>query len=191
MSKDKGGMMERWHYGWSHPKYPRRGWNNINRGEWRREIWEGSASQGPPVVLSKHRDCLYPWRQPWVEWDGEELDEVGAGSTEKQGHSAFLSLLPFRDLASTKGCYVTAIYTRTPLPSHPSLSRQAAPHANQMQLHSLSSPFPLFRCPFLPTVFKSATNLNESTAWILLLFYNKGKTNPECTFPLETNSVPC
>lgn len=36
------------------------------------------------------------------------------GGSEKQGHSAFPSLLPFRHLASTKGCYITAIYIRTP-----------------------------------------------------------------------------
>ena len=47
-----------------------------------------------------------------------EWGEVGADYTEKQGHSAFPSLLPFRHLASTKGCYVTAIYTCTPFPSH-------------------------------------------------------------------------
>lgn len=44
---------------------------------------------------------------------------MGADNTEKQGHSAFPALLPFRHLASTKGCYVTAIYTRAPFPSHP------------------------------------------------------------------------
>ncbi len=44
---------------------------------------------------------------------------MGADNTEKQGHSAFPSRLPFCHLASTKGCYVTAIYTRTPFPSHP------------------------------------------------------------------------
>lgn len=47
---------------------------------------------------------------------------MGADNAEKQGHSAFPSLLPFRHLASTKGCYVTAIYTRAPFSLSPSLS---------------------------------------------------------------------
>lgn len=71
-------------------------------------------------MLGKHRARLYPWKQTQRGMRRRGVgSEVGADNTEKQGHSAFPSLLPFRHLASTKGCYVTAIYTHTAFPSHP------------------------------------------------------------------------
>ena len=74
-------------------------------------------------------------------------DEVGADNTEKQGHRAFPSLLPFCHLASTKGCYATAIYTLAPFPSHP--PSQAGQHHMQTKWSCCSapSPFPLIALP--------------------------------------------
>lgn len=44
---------------------------------------------------------------------------MGADNAEKQGQCTLFSLFPLSHLASTNGCYVTAIYTRAPFPSRP------------------------------------------------------------------------
>lgn len=73
---------------------------------------------------------------------------MGADNAEKQGHSAFPSLLPFRHLASTKGCYVTAIYTRAPFPSHP--PAHVRQHHMQTKWNCSSA---LLQVPFLLCLF--------------------------------------
>lgn len=98
-------MMKGWRYGWSNTWWTRREWTSISGALL--QCWVNTE----PVCI--HGDKL------WVEWGGEEWVEVGADNTEKQGHSAFPSLLPFRHLASTKGSYATAIYTHAPFPSRP------------------------------------------------------------------------
>lgn len=71
--------------------------------------------------------CLYPWRHT-RDWNETERRAARwRRSAERQGRSASLSLLPLCDLASTKGCYVTAIYTRTPFSLTPSLMSRSAP----------------------------------------------------------------
>lgn len=59
---------------------------------------------------------------------------MGADNAEKQGQRTFFSPFPLSHLASTKGCYVTAIYTRAPFPSRPPSPCQAAPREIQMVL---------------------------------------------------------
>lgn len=89
-----------------------------DEGESERE--EGRASQGHPCSVGETQNpSVSIETNPERNETEQEQGEVGAHSTEKQGHSAFFSPLPFSHLASTKGCYVTAIYTRAPIPSHP------------------------------------------------------------------------
>lgn len=147
--------MEGWRYRWSNTWWSRREWSGSNRGDWRRETEE--HLRGPlqcwvnTVPVCIHRD------KSWVESDGEEWGEVGADNTEKQGYSAFPSLLPFCNLASTKGCYVTAIYTRAPFPSHP------PSHVRQQHMHTKCSSALLHVLFFLslplPTFLKAVTSV--------------------------------
>lgn len=95
-------------------------------------------------MLGKHGTCLYPWRRTLRGHETElERREVRADNAGKQGQCTLFLSSPLSHLASTKGCYATAIYTRAPFPSRPPSSCQAAPHENQMELQPFtpSRPF--------------------------------------------------
>lgn len=108
-----------------------------------REAKRNQNLRDPPVVLGKHGTCLYPWRRT-LRGMRQSWSSVRWGRTMlKNKVSALSFLFPLSHLASTKGCYVTAIYTRAPFPSLPPSSCQAAPHENQMELQPFtpSRPF--------------------------------------------------
>lgn len=91
---------------------------------------------------------------------------MGADNAEKQGQCTFFSPFPLSHLASTKGCYVTAIYTRAPFPSRPPSSCQAAPREIQMVLQPCAPSRPFLSLIRLLQIMPHSCNLSQvKTGW--------------------------
>lgn len=86
---------------------------------------------------------------------------MGADNAEKQGQRTFFSPFPLSHLASTKGCYVTAIYTRAPSPSRPPSSCQAAPREIQMVLQPCAPSRPFLSLIRLLQIMPHSCNLSQ------------------------------
>lgn len=86
---------------------------------------------------------------------------MGADNAEKQGQCTFFSPFPLSHLASTKGCYVTAIYTRAPFPSRPPSSCQAAPREIQMVLQPCAPSRPFLPLIRLLQIMPHSCNLSQ------------------------------
>lgn len=144
--------------------------------------WElGWASQGPPVVLGKHSLSVSMETNP--EWN--ETERSGADSTEKQGHSAFPSLLPFRHLASTKGCYVTAIYTCTPSLPLTSDSTTCKPNGTAPCSAFLQYLVPPFSPLFSPNDLSHDFFFHLNTQEISLSFFSQSISPPLLKVPVK------
>lgn len=108
---------------------------------------------GPPCSLGKHRACLYPWQQTLSGMRRRGVGRGGGGQHWKTRSERFPFSPSVPPLGINKGMLCNSyLYSRS-LSSSPSLSCQAAPHANQVELKMC--PFP----PFSPFFLISTTQL--------------------------------
>lgn len=109
---------------------------------------------GPPCSLGKHRACLYPWQQTLSGMRRRGVGRGGGGQHWKTRSERFPFSPSVPPLGINKGMLCNSyLYSRS-LSSSPSLSCQAAPHANQVELKM--SPFPPF---LLSNLFPQLTSL--------------------------------